>query len=53
MPMERRVELVEARVADLVGLGAAVERRTQGLDPGESFYYVVMRDPEGNEFCVS
>jgi len=53
MPMERRVELVEARVTDLVGLGAAVERRTQGLDPGESFYYVVMRDPEGNEFCVS
>lgn len=50
--MERRVQVVEARVLDLEGLGATVERRTQG-GPGESFYYVVMRDPEGNEFCVS
>ncbi|MBM0225029.1 MULTISPECIES: VOC family protein [Micromonospora] len=36
-----------------VGLGAGVERRTRGDDPADPFYYVVMRDPEGNEFCVS
>ena len=53
MSMERRIEVVEARVADLVGLGAAVARRTEGSDPDEAFYYVVMHDPEGNEFCVS
>jgi hypothetical protein len=28
MPMEQRVEVVEAKVADLVALGAGVERRT-------------------------
>ena len=53
LSMDARVEIVEARVAQLVSLGAVVERRTHGEKPGESFYYVVMKDPEGNEFCVS
>lgn len=53
MPLETRVEIVDARVAELVTLGASVERRTRGDDPDDSFYYVVMHDPEGNEFCVS
>ena len=53
LALESRINLVEARVAELVGLGAEVERRTQGNEPEDSFYYVVMRDPEGNEFCVS
>ena len=53
LSMEARVEIVEARVAELTGLGATVDRRTRGDEPGASFYYVVMRDPEGNEFCVS
>jgi hypothetical protein len=34
-------------------LGAAVERRTREDDPEDQMYYVVMHDPEGNEFCVS
>jgi glyoxalase superfamily protein len=34
----------------LVGLGASVERRTRHDDP--QVYFVVMHDPEGNEFCV-
>jgi hypothetical protein len=53
LTMARRVEIVEARVSELVRLGASVERRTRGDQPGDSYYYVVMRDPEGNEFCVS
>jgi len=35
-------------VERLVGLGAAWVRRVD--DPGDT--YVVLRDPEGNEFCV-
>jgi len=53
LPMDRRVEIVEAKVADLVGLGASIERRTRYDDPDDPVYYVVMHDPEGNEFCVS
>jgi len=53
VPFERRVEMVEAKVAELVELGATVGARTREDDPDDQFYYVVMRDPEGNEFCVS
>jgi hypothetical protein len=53
LTLDRRVALVEAKVAELVGLGARVERRTGGEDPEDPYYYVVMLDPEGNEFCVS
>jgi hypothetical protein len=49
LPLERRIEIVESKVAELVGLGASVARRTRD----DSSYYVVMHDPEGNEFCVS
>jgi hypothetical protein len=30
-----------------------VERRGRYDDPEDPIYYVVMHDPEGNEFCVS
>jgi len=53
LPQERRIEIVEAKVTELVGLGASVERRTREDDPDDLVYYVVMHDPEGNEFCVS
>jgi len=53
LPLGRRIEIVEAKVSELVGLGASVERRTRADDPKDPFYYVVMHDPEGNEFCVS
>jgi hypothetical protein len=52
LPMDRRIEIVEAKVAELVGLGASVERRTREDDPEDPVYFVVMHDPEGNEFCV-
>jgi hypothetical protein len=52
LPQERRVEIVEATVAELVGLGASVERRTRDDDPDDPVFFVVMHDPEGNEFCA-
>jgi Glyoxalase-like domain len=53
LPMERRIEIVEAKVAELIRLGASVEGRGRHDDPEDPIYYVVMHDPEGNEFCVS
>jgi hypothetical protein len=53
LPRERRVEIVEAKVTELIGLGASVLRRVREDDPDDPVYYVVLRDPEGNEFCVS
>jgi hypothetical protein len=53
LPIERRVEIVDAKVAELVGLGASVRDRARDDDPEDPYYYVVMNDPEGNEFCVS
>jgi hypothetical protein len=29
-----------------------VEGRTREDDPDDPIYFVVMHDPEGNEFCV-
>jgi hypothetical protein len=52
LPIERRIEIVEAKVAELAGLGASVEQRTREDDPEDPVYFVVMHDPEGNEFCV-
>jgi hypothetical protein len=52
-PLERRIEIVEAKVAELVASGASVERRTRYDDPTDPVYFVVLHDPEGNEFCVS
>jgi hypothetical protein len=53
LPLDRRVEIVETKVAELIELGASVERRTRFDDPDDPVYFVVMQDPEGNEFCVS
>jgi hypothetical protein len=53
LPLERRIDIVEAKVAEMVRLGASVERRTRQDDPDDPVYFVVMHDPEGNEFCIS
>jgi hypothetical protein len=53
LPMDERIEIVEAKVAELTAIGATVERREREDDPEDPVYYVVMHDPEGNEFCVS
>jgi hypothetical protein len=53
LSQDRRVEIVDTTVAELVALGARVERRCRADDPDDPIYYAVMHDPEGNEFCVS
>ena len=53
LAMDRRVAVVEAKVDEVVGLGASVERRTRYDDPEDPVYFVVMHDPEGNEFCIA
>jgi hypothetical protein len=52
LPMQRQIEIVEATAAELIGLGASMERRTQHDDPKDPTCFPVMHDPEGNEFCV-
>jgi len=41
-------EVVDAEVERLVGLGAA---KMHSVTDGDG-YFVVMQDPEGNEFCI-
>jgi hypothetical protein len=53
LPFDRRVELVDATVDELVALGARVHERFRDDSPGDAYYFVVMNDPEGNEFCVA
>ena len=48
VPVEERVARVDAKVEELVALGATVQRRVEEM--GER--WVVLQDPEGNEFCV-
>jgi hypothetical protein len=52
LTMERRMEIVEAKVGELIRLGASAEHRTRDDNPKDPTYFVVMHDPEGNEFCV-
>jgi hypothetical protein len=49
-PMEERRKRVDAEVDRLVAAGATVFRPGEVSGLGE--YWVVMQDPEGNEFCV-
>jgi hypothetical protein len=53
LTLQQRVELVDAKVAELETMHARVVRRSRDDDPGDPHYFVVMQDPEGNEFCVS
>jgi Glyoxalase-like domain len=52
LPLPRRIEIVEAKVAELVALGAGVQQRNRDDGPADPFYWVTLHDPEGNEFCV-
>jgi hypothetical protein len=38
--MQQRIEIVEATVAELVDLGASVQRRTRQDDPPDPVYFV-------------
>lgn len=48
MHLDLYTDDVGAQVQRLLGLGATAVR--ESVDPEDT--YVVMRDPEGNEFCV-
>ena len=48
-PVDQRRPLVDAEADRLVGLGAS---RLDVQDKGDE-YWVVMQDPEGNEFCLA
>src|SRR4051794_34174101 len=50
LTQRRRVELVDTKVAELVALGATVQHAERDDDPDDAVYFVVLRDPEGNEF---
>jgi len=48
-PLEEHQRRVDAEVERLTGIGATVFRPGR-VERGE--YWVIMQDPEGNEFCV-
>jgi len=52
-PMEEIVATVDAKVAQLVALGATVDHSNRIDTDTLQRYGVVMHDPEGNEFCVA
>jgi len=52
-PMDQIIATVDAKVAELVALGATVDHRARTDTETLQRYAVVMHDPEGNEFCVA
>jgi hypothetical protein len=50
VPLEQRKERVDRRVDELAALGGTV---AQPGDVSAGHYFVIMYDPEGNEFCVA
>jgi hypothetical protein len=53
LSFDERVQVVDAKVSELVALGAAIRTPFRDDDPDAPYYFVVMQDPEGNEFCVA
>jgi hypothetical protein len=53
LDFRERVARVDAKVDELVAHGASVAKRFRDEDPDDAYYFVVMLDPEGNEFCVA
>jgi len=52
IPIAERRRRVDARVAELIDAGATV-RNVADHTLSHDHYFVVMLDPEGNEFCVA
>jgi glyoxalase superfamily protein len=51
VPIAKRRERVDAKVTELVALGATPVRVHDG--EGLDHYAVTLQDPEGNEFCIN
>ena len=45
--------LVDAKVDELVSFGGRVQSHSRDNGPEDAYYFVVMQDPEGNEFFVA
>lgn len=52
-PMEEIIATIDAKVAELVELGATIDHPNRIDTAPLQRYAVVMHDPEGNEFCVA
>ena len=52
-PIEETIATVDAKVAELVELGATIDHANRIDTPTLQRYAVVMHDLEGNEFCVA
>ncbi|MEV6415363.1 VOC family protein [Kribbella sp. NPDC051718] len=52
LTQERRIELVDSKAAELVAIGATIEHRIRDDNPADPEYYLILQDPEGNEFCI-
>jgi hypothetical protein len=52
-PMEEIIATIDAKVAELVELGATIDHPNRIDTATLQRYAVVMHDPEGNEFCVA
>jgi hypothetical protein len=53
LTQERRIQVVDTKAAELVALGAAIRHQIRDDNPADPEYYLVLQDPEGNEFCIS
>ena len=53
LSVDERAAKVDAKVEELIGFGGQVKQRFRADEPDDAFYFVVMQDPEGNEFCVA
>jgi glyoxalase superfamily protein len=53
LTQDRRIELVDTKAAELEALGAVIKHRLRDDNPADPEYYLVLQDPEGNEFCIS
>jgi predicted enzyme related to lactoylglutathione lyase len=49
VPLDERVKRITAEVERILHLGATKQKVWEEPDGG---YFVVMLDPEGNEFCI-
>jgi hypothetical protein len=52
VPIAERRSRVDSRVAELIESGATIDHVADHAEENDH-YFVVMHDPEGNEFCVA
>jgi hypothetical protein len=53
LTQEQRIDLIDAKAAELVAIGATIRHRIRDDNPADPEYYLILQDPESNEFCIS